>query len=90
LIATKTVIWNQGFDKNDAETSLAARPENVPPAMTLVMDYLNMWPDCKIMKIGSQYFCRTCNRACAQVLIYRYYLPLPLFLRLRGPDLKRP
>jgi hypothetical protein len=50
LIATKTAIWNLGFDKNDAETSLAARPENVPRAMTLVMVYLNMWPDCKIMK----------------------------------------
>jgi hypothetical protein len=50
LIATKTAIWNLGFDKNNAETSLAARPENVPRAMTLVMDYLNMWPDCKIMK----------------------------------------
>jgi hypothetical protein len=40
LIATRTAIWNLGFDKNNAETSLAAQPENIPPKMTLVMDYL--------------------------------------------------
>jgi hypothetical protein len=40
-------LW---FGKNDAETSLAARPENVPRAMTLVMDYLNMWSDFKKMQ----------------------------------------
>jgi hypothetical protein len=49
LIATKTAIWSLGFDKNNAKTSLAARPENVPRAMTFVMDYLNRWPDCRIM-----------------------------------------
>jgi hypothetical protein len=43
LTATKTAIWNLGFDESIAEISLAARPENVPLAMALVMDYLNMW-----------------------------------------------
>jgi hypothetical protein len=50
LIATKTAIWNLGFDESNEETSLAARPENAPLAMALVMDYLTMWPYCKIMK----------------------------------------
>jgi hypothetical protein len=45
LIATKTAIRNIGFDKNNAETSLAARTENFPPAMTLVMDHLKLWPN---------------------------------------------
>jgi hypothetical protein len=50
LIATKTAIWNLGFNKNNVETSLAAQPENVCRAMALAMDYLNVWPDCKIMQ----------------------------------------
>jgi hypothetical protein len=44
LIATKKAVWNLGFDKTNAETSLAARPENAPRAMTLVIDYLISGP----------------------------------------------
>eukprot|EP00474_Spongospora_subterranea_P006157 CRZ06615.1 hypothetical protein [Spongospora subterranea] len=50
LISTKAALWNLGFEKNNVDATLASRTENIPRALKLVTDYLEIWPACAIMQ----------------------------------------